>query len=1368
MSAIVNHRRSRVLAAALAVGLLPACAGQDDIDRTQLDKVDKAIFINADGTPRTFYYRQTTVGAPPTSAYAFEGIMGELMKVRFQILEQYLIGYRAFDYAPGSQNDFTGGANNSDTPVLVFAITSHFDVKREYNAGTGEETNVIVENTTDRDWNQRQFMRVDWSQNMTEPPEPTDPLASFFDARRLSTGFSIGDGDDALINPNRPIITKDYVDFTFNQIRTPDYNACLRLFDTWDDAGPWSCGPAEITYRNSLLPVPTSEYEPLSFPDREVLMGDDGKPLRYAYDPNVVWPDPNDPTGATKVRGKYVECTPAALAAAGLTGDDCSEAAMDQFSKFGFFRTVRPTYNRLTGAVEEGRQYLANRWNIWQETIEKDGKGAPMRDANGNLVRKAIKDRTPRKIVYYLNPEFPDDTALVDEAKRVIDHWNQAMKETVAALKFPFVPRNVGKVPTITRLRADAAADPSPIFELQPNGCSIANVQDYVMKHPDVARTVSSRVSSEKLDLGAVDKAHLLQACSALSAVTENLKDGDPKKFVWQRNGDLRYSFLYWVDRPQPGGPLGYGPSSQDPETGEIISASAYIYGASLDVYAKFAADSVQLVNGNLDPDDLLSGKTISDVLRETKAMSQARQQQKLTPEASKAMSDKLRSLGTTREKRLVKVAAGIDDQMISRLKGTPIEKLLLNDDVLPGLLPGYKPGDTPPADAFERAMANPWFSSQAAEARRDKFQKLAMGGCLYMAEFADDAILGTAIEMSALPPAELFKQLRVAIFRGLADHEVGHTMGLRHNFSSSTDAFNYNDKFWQIRGSGLSEEKQEEMKLSEYAYASVMDYGARFNSDVQGLGKYDTAAIRFGYGQLIDLVSNANSASSLSSAIFYDDYSTLPKFVGGVDKMDNDATTVVSYTDSANLMRDQFKDVKNNGGFFLVYPERPYKFCGDEFEGNFDCKTWDRGANQREIIGNVDDQFRNYHVFNAYKRGRTSWKIGDYLNRLESRYFNRYQQAFQFFYFFGDFLDGTGLGDDMKLASMEALNALGAVLQTPEPGLHCLTAYSPDVLTVPVVPEDCLAASPKPVLNLPDAKPFFINFSDDYYYRITRTGSLYEKLEALFTLTSTESRFFRVDTFADSNRFSINFYRLFRDEMIRLLSGIIRDDSSVYGATYRIPPGGVTPMLIPTPVVDPDMYGVADPPDPPYKGLKRIETPVNKTIRFWALVLSLTRLGSTWDTTLDFQNYLAIAVKGADDDFTLGSNVTIKEFTHPITGVIYRAPSYVEVPTAPNVGADRIPPIPENIGAEIVDELKAIVGAPGVAGVIPVRLGAYDKGQAYPNWYTAKAEMESAFQRQQQKEYEDAKRLFEYIDYLVNYRIDLISDIRVVRRQMQ
>ena len=47
--------------------------------------------------------------------------------------------------------------------------------------------------------------------------------------------------------------------------------------------------------------------------------------------------------------------------------------------------------------------------------------------------------------------------------------------------------------------------------------------------------------------------------------------------------------------------PLGYGPSSADPETGEIVSATLYLYGASLDVYAQFAADSVDMKHIGLE-----------------------------------------------------------------------------------------------------------------------------------------------------------------------------------------------------------------------------------------------------------------------------------------------------------------------------------------------------------------------------------------------------------------------------------------------------------------------------------------------------------------------------------------------------------------------------------------------------------------------------------------------------------------------------------------------------------------------------------------------------------------------------------------------
>ena len=543
------------------------------------------------------------------------------------------------------------------------------------------------------------------------------------------------------------------------------------------------------------------------------------------------------------------------------------------------------------------------------------------------------------------------------------------------------------------------------------------------------------------------------------------------------------------------------------------------------------------------------------------------------------------------------------------------------------------------------------------------------------------------------------------------------------------------------------------------------MDYGARFNSDIHGLGKYDTAAIRFGYGQMIDLIPDADlnawSSPSLKDNIALFDYSKLPFDTGGTKTFDQKATVVVPYNAFIDMWTSEFRQYINSGGqgSIHVFPERPYKFCEDMFEGNLDCKTWDRGANQQEVINNVTEQFRNYYAFNAYRRGRTNWGIDGYLNRLAERYFNRYSEAFMFFFFFSDYLNyDVDLGKDLFLASVDALNSIAAILQTPEPGLHCPTATSPTVATFPVNnitgaldPSLCLAGKPKMDIQLPDAKPFYINFSDDYYYTYTRVGSLLEKLQALSALTSTESRFFRVDELSDvAARSSINYYRLFRDEVLKLLSGVIRNDSD-YSATF----GGTAanPTYEPTPVVDIASFGMVNPPTPPYAqpNAVHILTPVNKSIRYWALLYGLGRLGSSWDFTLDFQNFLAIGVKGADDDFTTAAGASV-EYTHPETGIVFRA-------TTNSAGTT------PNIGKQLLDELTAITGTKGTRGTVPLNIGAYTNGSAVPDWYSAKADLDAASAGTDQTAYMQANQTFNYVNGLLGYRIDLIGDIRMFRK---
>ncbi len=91
------------------------------------------------------------------------------------------------------------------------------------------------------------------------------------------------------------------------------------------------------------------------------------------------------------------------------------------------------------------------------------------------------------------------------------------------------------------------------------------------------------------------------------------------------------------------------------------------------------------------------------------------------------------------------------------------------------------------------------------------------------------------------------------------------------HNFIGSADALNYKDGYWDLRketiGVKVGGKRVLPVTAAEPArrrqaatstrstaactstqYSSIMDYGARVNSDNRGIGKYDDAAILFAY----------------------------------------------------------------------------------------------------------------------------------------------------------------------------------------------------------------------------------------------------------------------------------------------------------------------------------------------------------------------------------------------------------------------------------------------------------------------------------------------------------------------------------------
>ena len=666
---------------------------------------------------------------------------------------------------------------------------------------------------------------------------------------------------------------------------------------------------------------------------------------------------------------------------------------------------------------------------------------------------------------------------------------------------------------------------------------------------------------------------HLAQTCSIMEALDASLPDGDAKKFTWQRNGDLRYSFFYWVDRPEPTMPLGYGPSSADPQTGEIISASLYNYGAALDSYAQTSADAVELLNSQISVDDLLSGKTIADVLKTdghdvTRRATPSRSRPRPRPWRSRAC--RRRRPRATRASSPCRAVS--PPRKMSLIKGTAVEQMMMTPDILAVKLPNSKPGDQLTPTSSRRRRRRPGSRRMRTTSACRPSRPSSTNGCVYLGEFADDAILGLAARRSSrrvlgadalegasptdLPrprrprdgphdgPAPQLRGLdrRAELRRQLLEHPRDHAArrsGTRRASASTATRRSWTTARASTATSTASASTTTRPSASATASSST---SCRRPPDERDRRAAPERHPLQGLHEAADARGRRRQPAGRRRAPVRGDPHAAPE-----------------------RLRRRGREARSPRAGTFITPERPYKFCSDEFIGNLDCKQWDFGANQQEIVNDSIDRFKNYFVFNAFKRGRLNWTIDGYLNRLLERYFIRYIGGVPVLLLLRPGVRGHrsrrrpahGVDELAQRARRGAADArAGPAL--PDGGEPQRARAAP----IRRAQNACLPGQPTMNIQIPDGKPYYINFSDDYYYRITRAGSLYEKLAALIALTSTQAHFYRVDTFADSSQYAINFYSVFKDEMVNLLSGVIRNDPSSYGG--YVPTTGATTGLVP------------------------------------------------------------------------------------------------------------------------------------------------------------------------------------------------------------
>jgi len=1254
---------------AAVTGTAPGCAltASPDINRVQPNYTKKTQFAGE------WYMLPIVVQKQYAASFPFEGYQGELERVRFEISEGRLDAFRSYERAPGTETDDAG----SQTLIASFPILSHFDIRRQYNATNGVENNVIEENTIDRPWWEREYIRVDWSQN-------TAPSIAGLDRwlADITTNETDRSTNPDPTDPFRVRLEDDYMETTIDTVMHPDWGVCEGL-------GPemFACQPARARIKYSFMRVEDRGYEPLHFPDRVVqkygtvtnvfgdvslcFEGDEGcedyKELWTIYTPygeQVCDPNYHDP-------------------------DDCFQRTTDVFTKFGFFRTDRHYWDRQIGSSVSAREQLINRWNIWETAY----------DADGNLLPYA--ERTPKTIVYYLNTHYPE--SLIPAAQLQADDWSEAFISTIAALQNK----------TVEQVQQDYSKDGRLFrgYEVRVNDCNAENVRAYVEMaagQADLEMDLAKHgFSTSDLGVGVLE-----HVCSTLEYYSE-ARNVLPR-FEWQRFGDIRYSFINWIDTPEPAGPLGYGPSGADPLTGEIVVGNANMYGASVDTYANWGADIVQLLNGELSEEDIINGSHIREHIESVRMRFAQKTSDETAMKFAKLIDE--RTAHFSDESYLTKIPVQSINSNLDRVRDSGFEAAnLVNEEAL-ALFGDHSNGATDD-ESVARASPSSWARKRMPPAMRNvtKYDDLnvlqssdqmknSLGAhadredffgrhnFCYFAEQVEPAVAELAVSLEGKTREQAVQIIRANIMRGVLAHEVGHTVGLRHNFEGSSDALNFFPAYWGVETG--DDRDSDNTRVEELAYSSIMDYHQRFNGDFGGIGLYDRAAIKFGYGQLVEVFDESESSfmprsnnNDWTEYLWLFSPYDLPYLLAGegavglieeeYERVNNEITfnnNNLVYIDvqnagitphaenlfkRTNITFDEWKrqDVmrffgRRNADGSPLFIEVPYAYCSDAFAwgGNLTCNRFDMGATSQEIVENASEMYYFYYPFYTYmgsKRWNDWWNspVNGWLARLYDRTYQPMRNAFTYFYYYRrSTAQIWPLFNDWSKAAHDGLNFLVNVIQTPDVGRHCLKAGM-------YVHERELAENETCVneIEVPrgQGKEYKTRFTDELEYRPLNIGHVWDKILALQAITSNDAFFYRdFSNQIDRGAFSISFYRVFAPELLHLFSGMVMDDRSRYSPQVKIN-GTVEVVNMPfvnfrneTPI---PAVGPAIKPSGSY------------ILQNYALFWGMVGFSSTLDQTLDFAQRSRISYVGGSND-PVAEGVPEVVFTEPYSSLQYRS----------------------------------------------------------------------------------------------------------------
>lgn len=442
-------------------------------------------------------------------------------------------------------------------------------------------------------------------------------------------------------------------------------------------------------------------------------------------------------------------------------------------------------------------------------------------------------------------------------------------------------------------------------------------------------------------------------------------------------SGDLRNSMIVMVEDPSNAGLLGYGPSVANPRTGEILSGRTVMYLGTLKEMLK--TEYEHLVNLET------AGKLAGGIHSPSPAMAKAAAPAEIAAIALKHnhSHETLGEVAVQTGENTEPVVGTVKESSAMKRAHKMLTDYTKNRKDMKRIYDGKKPKNTDPFEYDEREdlvaiLAN----HNATSAELVNFHEAVVRTI--------KEVLGGELtpwdEMSDSLKEKVINHMISIVWVPTLIHEIGHNLGLRHNFEGSEDIPNFYTRDELDRLSSVIKYAPTAMVPN---YSSIMDYAPNDVENLRQMGKYDVAALRFGYARKIEVLDTEvnKKGEKLSESVRYVDVDGTVAGVEGRIASDNQKATELLEQNKAETVTTS--SVKS------------YGFCTDEHVGlNAGCFRFDLGmepdtteANKyTRMVKGLIAQYEEMYLRRNFRNGRYNFSMMDdpsYLRRVTGTFLN-------------------------------------------------------------------------------------------------------------------------------------------------------------------------------------------------------------------------------------------------------------------------------------------------------------------------------------------------------------------------------------------